>query len=297
MASMKILKSLKFNQNFLLLYSFLCLLAGLYFLVSLTDSLGQLLGVIFISLSFASFLAKFEPARHWPSVLLFLVFHLLLGVVSLKSSLTGSASNHDLFLMIFSALVLFPLFNLLSYAFYEHTVEFDGLKKAADLIKNVKTSQNKTLLELSKTNKVLLVFVRHFGCTFCRETVSEIAKIDETIKNKNWELVYVHMSDPDFGEEFFAKYYSKKVHHISDPSRVLYKSFNLSRGTLLELFGPSTWLKGLYYGYFKGHGLGEVEGDSLQLGGVFLIENGEIKYEKKASKASDIITVNALPEL
>jgi peroxiredoxin len=293
---MKILKSLKFNQNFLLLYSIVCLVLGLYFLLSLSESFGSLMGVIFISLSFASFLAKFEPARHWPSVLLFMVFHLLLTVVSMKSYLTGSATSYDILLLSVSVLVLLPLFNLLSYAFHEHTFEYEGHKKAIDLMKSVKTSQSQTLFDLSKNNKVLLVFVRHFGCTFCRETVSEIAKIDETIKTKKWELVYVHMSDPDFGEEFFAKYYTKKIHHISDPGRVLYKSFNLSRGTLLELFGPSTWLKGLYYGYFKGHGLGEIEGDSLQLG-VFLIENGEVKFEKKANKASDVISINALPEL
>lgn len=297
MTSMKILKSLKFNQNVLLIYSLLSFVAGLYFLLSINEASGSLLGIIFFSLSFASFLAKFEPAKHWPSVLLFLVFHLLLFVVSFKALLNGSTTSQDYILSVFSFIVIFPLFNLLSYAFFEHTVEFDGFKKSQDLMKSIKTSQYQTLFDLSKNNKVLLVFVRHFGCTFCRETVSEIAKIDESIKTKNWELVYVHMSDPDFGEEFFAKYYSKKVHHISDPGRVLYKSFNLSRGTLLELFGPSTWLKGLYYGYFKGHGVGDIEGDSLQLGGVFLIENGEVKYEKKANKASDIISVNALPEL
>lgn len=292
--NMKKINSLKFNQSFLLLYSILSLFIGLYFLLSFSESLGSLMGVVFISLSFASFLAKFEPARHWPTILLFLVFHLLLSIVSLKTYLLGGASYHDMVLLIFSIAVLFPLFNLLSYAFLEHTVEFEGNKKASELIRSVRTSQNQTLFELSKHNKVLLVFVRHFGCTFCRETVSEIAKIDETIKNKKWELVYVHMSDPDFGEEFFAKYYSKKVHHISDPGRILYKSFNLSRGTLLELFGPSTWIKGLYYGYFKGNGLGEVEGDSLQLGGVFLIDNGEIKFEKKATKASDIISISTI---
>lgn len=142
-----------------------------------------------------------------------------------------------------------------------------------------------------------MVFIRHFGCTFCRETVSEIAKIEEAITGRKLTLVFVHMSDPSYGDEFFSKYYDHPVHHISDPGRNLYKSLNLKRGSLYQVFGPMTWIRGVYAAIFKGHGLGELEGDSLQLGGLFILKKGQIVFEQKANSASQMFQLDTLPEL
>jgi len=52
-----------------------------------------------------------------------------------------------------------------------------------------------TLLELSRSNNILLVFLRHFGCVFCKEAMKDIANIKWDIRSKGVELVFVHMAD------------------------------------------------------------------------------------------------------
>jgi peroxiredoxin len=186
---------------------------------------------------------------------------------------------------------------MLHAAYDEFSKEDSPPKQFSDLVRFVRTSQNKTLVELSRNQNVLLVFIRQFGCTFCRETVSEMAKLETAIVGKNLTLVFVHMSDPAYGDEFFTKYYDHPVHHISDPGRALYKSLNLRRGTPNQVFGPMTLIRGVYAGLIKGHGVGEVEGDYLQLGGIFVLSEGQIVFEQKAKSASDILHITALPEL
>ena len=58
-----------------------------------------------------------------------------------------------------------------------------------------------------------------------------------------------------------------------------------------------TLIRGFYAGIFKGHGLGDIEGDYLQLGGVFVLSRGQILFEKKAKSASDIFQFSTLPEV
>lgn len=257
-----------------------------------------LLGLIYCALAVALIFSSLDIARHWLVILLSFAVSFFASAVYLFLTLKGSFTPvNGLPLFAYHFLMLVPYIGVLNRAYLENTHEESPPKKFHDLVNVVRTSQNKTLLELSLDQNVLLVFVRHFGCTFCRETVSEIAKIEEAIVGKKLTLVYVHMSDIGHGEEFFLQYYNHPVHHISDPAKRLYHSLNLKRGSLMQIFGPMTWIRGLYAGLIKGHGIGQIEGDSLQLGGVFVLSKGQIIFEQKFPKASYLFQINTLPEL
>lgn len=257
----------------------------------------QIFGMALAVMGIAQIIASFDPGKHWPIILVGFLVSLMGTFVFSKSLILGTLpTNFSLLLLFSSAIWVVPFYHNLLMAYEENTSEESSPKKFNDLIKYVRTSQNITLDQLSKDHNVLLVFVRHFGCTFCRETVSEIAKIDDAIKGKNLTLVFVHMSDPAYGDEFFSKYYEHPVHHISDPARLLYKSLNLKRGTLYQLFGPMTWIRGVI-ALCKGHGGPSLEGDTLQLGGVFVLSHGQIVFEQKANSASHIFQFKTLPEL
>lgn len=244
------------------------------------------------------YIASSDPGKYWPNVLVGFLGSLLGTFIFAKALATGHLPIlFSTLLLLSTAVWIFPFYFILQAAYEENTMEESPPKQFHDLLNFVRTSQNKTLSELSANQNVLLVFVRHFGCTFCRETVSEMAKIDKAIIGKKLTLVFVHMSDPSYGDEFFSKYYDHPVHHIADPGRNLYKSLNLKRGSLYQLFGPMTWIRGVYAAIFKGHGLGEFEGDSLQLGGVFILSRGQIVFEQKAKSASEMFHFEALPEL
>ncbi len=258
----------------------------------------QLFGMIVGVSGVGYFIASTDPAKHWAIIFVGFLSNLFCTFFFAKALAMGELSvNLSVTMLMSAAIWLIPFYYILLFVYDENTMEESPPKQFHDLINFVRTSKNKTLYDLSSEQNVLLIFVRHFGCTFCRETVSEIAKIEQVIVGKKLTPVFVHMSDPSYGDEFFSKYYDHPIHHISDPGRNLYKSLNLKRGSLYQIFGPMTWIRGLYAGVFKGHGLGESEGDTLQLGGLFILKKGQIIFEQKANSASQMFQLNSLPEL
>lgn len=163
------------------------------------------------------------------------------------------------------------------------------------LISRVKTNLGNNPLEMSKESPVVLVFLRHFGCTFCRETVAAVENFEEALKQRGIKIVFVHMSDPENANEFFSKFFSTPIHHISDPGKKLYHALEVPSGNFLELYGPSTWIKGLWYGLFKGRGAPYLsDGDIMQLSAYFVLDKGELTQSHYAAKASDVIRLENL---
>lgn len=308
---MKNLFILEINQKFLRVFSYYSICIGFiiffapravlhFFNVNSIEvvEFWQFLGIVSTILGIGYYIASADIRKHWLIVLIGFLGNLLSFFLFSKALLTGSLPVlFGVTLLMSTAVCLIPFFYILLFSYDENIAEESPPKKFHDLINFVRTSQNKTLYNLSIEKKILLVFVRHFGCTFCRETVAEISKIDEAIASNKYTLVFVHMSDPSYGDEFFSKYYDHPVHHVSDPGRNLYKSLNLKRGSLYQLYGPMTWIRGLYAAVFKGHGIGEIEGDSMQLGGIFILQNGQIIFEQKANSASQTFQFDTLPEL
>ncbi len=158
------------------------------------------------------------------------------------------------------------------------------------VIKTTRTSLGINPYQASFQSPVVLIFLRHFGCTFCRETVHSISLTEEKIKSLGIIPVFIHMSDPENANEFFAKYFNYPIHHISDPGKKLYQAFGIRTGNFLELFGPSTWIKGIWYGLFKGQGAPFVaDGDIGQLSAVIVLKEGQISLSHHTKNASEII--------
>jgi hypothetical protein len=259
--------------------------------------LWQCFGLVLGLFGIGYFIASFSPITHWLIVFVGFLCNVFGAILFLKAYIFGSLPlNFFSLVLLIDVLWILPFYYFLLYAYEANTLEESAPKKFYALIKVARTSKGETLYELSEKENVLLVFVRHFGCTFCRETVSEIAKLDESIRGKKLTPVFVHMSDPSFGDEFFAKYYKDPVSHVSDPQRFLYKSLNLKRGSLSQVFGPKVWIRGLWAGIFKGHGVGSIESDALQLGGYFILSRGQIVFEYKTKDAADFFELQLLPE-
>ncbi len=145
---------------------------------------------------------------------------------------------------------------------------------------NVNTASGESLLDLSKQRPVLLVFLRHFGCSFCREAISDISKRQKKLVGEGITLVMVHMAiEEKTAVSFFKKYKLWPVQHILDPQKQLYAAFGLGRGTPQQLFGLMNWIRGFQAGVVEGHGFayhGEEMGDGFQMPGVFMLRDGKI---------------------
>jgi hypothetical protein len=142
-------------------------------------------------------------------------------------------------------------------------------------LQHTTTTGGRILRALTEERPSLFVFLRHFGCTFCREAVADLAKARAAIE-EHATLVLVHLGSPSEGAAFLGANGLAGVHHVSDPKARLYEAFGLERGTFRQLFGPSVWVRGLEAGILGGHGVGMLAGDGLRMPGVFLVHRGAV---------------------
>lgn len=150
-----------------------------------------------------------------------------------------------------------------------------------------KTNLGVTLDELSRLSPVLIVFLRHMGCTFCREALADLAAMRRRIEQEGARLVLVHMSPEESAAKFFARYGLEDVQRISDPERTLYRAFGLPRGRFGDVLGPKVWWRGFQAGVLGRHGVGRLMGDGFQMPGVFLVFHGEILRSYRHQSAAD----------
>ncbi len=145
-------------------------------------------------------------------------------------------------------------------------------------LRQMKTTDGLSMEALSEQQPVMLVFLRHFGCTFCREALRDLADRLPEIIGYGGKLVLVHMSDNATAEKYFEKYQLSGVSHVSDPSCRFYQAFGLTKGTARQLFGLHSWIRGFQAGVLDGHGVGTKQlGDGFQMPGVFVLQDGKVR--------------------
>ena len=145
----------------------------------------------------------------------------------------------------------------------------------SELLANTRTSTGETLAAMSDKSPVLLILLRHEGCPFCRNVMSDIARSHESIEAVGTRIVLGHMtSEMDFAT-FAARYGLSTLSSVADPQRALYRGLGLRHGSLLQLMGPKVlwaYLKSI----FAGHLPSKIKGDPLQLPGAFLLHHGQV---------------------
>ncbi|MBV6483472.1 MAG: hypothetical protein DIKNOCCD_03253 [bacterium] len=146
----------------------------------------------------------------------------------------------------------------------------------SEAIRNTITNTGLSIEALSQEAPVLLIFLRHLGCTFCRETLSDIREKRDYLTRKKIQPVFVHLSPEEKAAPIFEKYSLGDVPRISDPGKALYHAFGLQRGRILQLLGPRVWWRGFVVAILNRHGFGRLMGDGLQMPGVFLIYKGKV---------------------
>lgn len=230
-----------------------------------------------------------NPNRHWPLVLIGFLGKLATGAWAsydiLQHQLPASAW---LWVAIDDAIWLVP-FALILRAAHEsvlavrRTVSPDVLKFAL----RRRTQHGVTIDEISRLSPVLLVFLRHAGCPFCREALADLAAQRREIERNGARLVLVHMGSEEQGARFFARYGLSETPRVSDPDRALYRAFGLPRGTFSDVIGPKVWWRGFQAGVLGRHGVGKMIGDGFQMPGVFLLFHGEIVRSYRHQSAGD----------
>jgi hypothetical protein len=156
-------------------------------------------------------------------------------------------------------------------------------------LSSARTNTGQTLGELSQSGPVLIVFLRHTGCTFCREAIADVATIRPRVEANGATLALVHMGDESVPAHVaaFNRPELRDVPRVSDPDRALYAAAGLGRGSLGQLFGLRVWLRGFRAGVVDGHWVGSLVGDGFQMPGVFLMDHGKVVRSFIHRDASD----------
>ena len=157
----------------------------------------------------------------------------------------------------------------------------------ANVLSEKRTSSGSDLASLSKLHPVLVVFLRHAGCTFCRQAVADVAKVRQGIEANGVQIVFVHLGNPQATAMLLARHGFQSMETIHDTDQRLYEAFGLKRGTIAQVASPRVIWRGICAGLFEGHGMGKPEGDVLQLPGVFLLDNCEVSNSFRHRSAAD----------
>ncbi len=150
------------------------------------------------------------------------------------------------------------------------------------------TDTGEELRQIVDSEKVLLVFLRHFGCTFCRETMSELAGAQSHIEGDGYRIIIVHMASHTLGTKMLRLYDLHDIAHISDPDCELYKSYGLLKADFRAMFGVKNWWRAFVAGLVKGHLVGKEAGDPYQMPGIFLFRDSEISNRFTYRYVSDL---------
>ena len=154
----------------------------------------------------------------------------------------------------------------------------DSANEVGGTLASIRTETDASLLELTEASPVLLVFLRHFGCSFCRQAISDVADLRGELAQRGVRPVFVHLGTPERAKPFFDYYGIGDVERVSDPEAKVYQLpvFALPRmNPVLTLFQPSVWMGWLKGPLFK-HGIGAIKEDGHQMPGIFFLKGSRI---------------------
>jgi len=236
--------------------------------------IGMIVGVYGIGYA----IAAFDPVRHWPIVLVGFLGKVMGPLGMVQALWTGQLPWGFALNCVTNDLIWWvPFALILKHAWVQYQSEGDDAHLPAEstLLAEAQTTSGSSLAELSQQHPVLLVFLRHSGCTFCREALADLSVVRAKIEKNGTKLALVHMGTAESFAAFTATYGLSDVPAVSDPERRLYRGLGLRRGKLAQLLGFSVWWRGAK-SFFSGHHPGALEGDGTQMPGVFLLQNGRV---------------------
>ena len=169
------------------------------------------------------------------------------------------------------------------------------LPVSADVLRAPVTGVNLmpgTLADQLGTEPTLLVFLRHFGCIFCRETVSELRRTCEGDAAFP-KLLFFFQGSPTEGRAFLRRFWPQ-ARAVADPDKSFYGAFGIGRGGLRQMFGPGVW-SAARRARRKGLSQGARSGDIWMMPGVFLVDDAHIVWAHEYAHAGDQPDFECIP--
>lgn len=246
---------------------------------------GLLAGVLGIGLLIASR----DPIRNWLIVLVGFVKSLI-SIIAISTAIAqGALPLAALWILLIDDVVwFFPLAMILWSSLQAHA----GIPPTRRTPLTVDEAAGQyalttgdTLAVASRDHTLVLVFLRHFGCTFTRQILRSLEEMQTEARSRGATLILVHMMQSGQETQYLGDH--SDVPRIADPRCELYRAFGLGKGGFFELFGPRVWWRGAI-ALFRGCGVGHLAGDGLQMPGAFLFRDGQVLSTQRAHSAAEL---------
>lgn len=247
------------------------------------------LGALTAACGMVASIASVNPARHWPIWAGGLFALIAILVSSLIALLTGDGPfGISLSVAILALIWGIPVARVCLFIAREPAGGESPPALPTDLdLTKYRTQLGISLDALSRERPVLLVLLRHLGCTFCRETLADIAAQRREIEAAGAQIVLVHMGEDAKTRYLFERYRLEDIPRISDPEASLYRELSLERGSFMQIYGPGMWRYTVQSILLDGHGMGQIVGDRFQMPGAFLVQNGMVTGGMRHRRISD----------
>lgn len=126
---------------------------------------------------------------------------------------------------------------------------------------------------LWKSQSVVLVFLRHFGCIACRAHISQITTNKAMLEKNGFKIIFIGNGSPNMIKGFKEDLKIPNALIFTDPTLEIFDACGFNRG-LKYLVNAKTVLQGIKL-YKDGFTQGEQKKDNgshLQMGGIIALK-------------------------
>lgn len=277
----------------------LVLIAGMTGLVGGSDPWFATGGVLYLTLLLVlrggtQLVIMTDPHRQWFSLVMSAVAHIALPAMMLvdayRMGVVWSPSMTALSVMSLWAIPEILLLRQVWLAFRDSSgpLMLTSEEELAPFLEMAANQDGDTIMELSRRQPVMLVFLRQFGCPFCRQTLTDIRARRAEVEDAGFRIALVHMVSDERADEILQDFDLQTLDRIEDPDCDLYRAFGLGRGRFVQLFGLSEWFLVAAAALRNRNGYGPIEGDGFRMPGVFVINRGKVvaayRHERSSSR-------------
>lgn len=144
------------------------------------------------------------------------------------------------------------------------------------------------LRDLWRDGPAVIVWLRQFGCPFCRAYSVELNRMRDRFTAAGARIVLVGQGTPEDAARF-RRHVRIGLPVLTDRDRVTYLWAGTKLATLDELIGPLVFGRGLLRMARQGVFIGRNTADEAQLGGSIVVtRNGRVSFSHISTDASDV---------
>lgn len=152
-----------------------------------------------------------------------------------------------------------------------------------------------TLRDQLGSAPTLLVFLRYFGCPFCKQTIADLRVTSQRVAGYP-PVLFFHQGTQNEGRAFLRRYWPE-ARAIADPEGAFYDGMGVGQAGFSQMFHPGVvpaMLRAAANGHFGGDDRG---GDSRRMPGLFVARGAEVVWSHRARHQADHPSFARIPQL